>query len=155
MINNIQVKDIMTKEVISASPEIKISGVASLLTRHNLSGLPVIDKENKVIGIISEADFMTENNHLHLPSFIQILRNFHLWQNPDEKLKKEIKKASQIKALEIMNPNVITVFPETDLKDLAAIFAEKRINPIPVVDKENHLLGIVSRADIVRLFSQF
>lgn len=153
MIKNIQAKDIMTKEVISVRPETKIKEAADLLSRYNLTGLPVIDKENKVIGIISEADFMIENNHFHLPSFIQILQSFHLWQSPDEKLKEEIKKASKIKASEMMNSKVITVFPETSLKDLASLFAKKRINPIPVVDKENHLLGIVSRADIVRLFT--
>ena len=52
-----------------------------------------------------------------------------------------------------MNTDVVVVSPKTTLKDLAVLFAEKRVNPIPITDKENHLLGIVSRSDIVRLFA--
>jgi CBS domain-containing protein len=148
-----QVKDIMTKEVVAIKPNAKITEAANLLHERNLTGLPVIDKENKVIGIISEADFMTQNHHLHLPSYIQTLQVLKTWDRSDEKLKKEIKKLSRVKVSEIMNPEVITTSSETSLKDLAVLFAEKRVNPSPVTDRENHLLGIVSRSDIVRLFA--
>ena len=148
-----QTKDIMTKKVISVKPETKITEAANLLHKYNLTGLPVTDKENKVVGIISEADFMTQDHHLHLPSYIQTLQIFKPWERSDEKLKKEIKKLSNVKVSEIMNRKTITTSPKTDLKDLAALFAEKRVNPIPVTDKENHLLGIVSRSDIIRLFA--
>lgn len=148
-----QVKDIMTKKVITVNPETKIKKAADFLSKHNLTGLPVIDKKNKIVGIISEADFMTKNHHLHLPSYIQTLHALKTWDRSDEKLKKEIKKLSNIKASEIMNTDVVVVSPKTTLKDLAVLFAEKRVNPIPITDKENHLLGIVSRSDIVRLFA--
>lgn len=143
----------MIKEVITLNPETKIREVADLLNEHNLTGLPVINKENKVVGIISEEDFMTQNHHLHLPSYIQTLQALKTWDRSDEKLKEEIKKLSNIKVSEIMNPEVITVSSERSLKDLATLSAEKRVNPISVTDKENHLLGVVSRSDIVRLFA--
>ena len=148
-----QVKDIMTKKVISVKPETRINEAADFLSKYNLTGLPVIDKENKLVGIISEADFMTQDHHLHLPSYIQTLQAFKPWERSDEKLKKEIQKLSLVKVSEIMNRQVVTTSLETDLKDLAALFSEKRVNPIPVTDKKNHLLGIVSRSDIVRLFA--
>ena len=71
----------------------------------------------------------------------------------DDVYKDEVKKLSSVKVSAIMNSKVVTASPETSLKDLAVLFAEKRVNPIPVTDKENRLLGIVSRSDIVRLFA--
>lgn len=148
-----QVKNIMTTKIISVNPETKITEAANLLHKYNLTGLPVTDKKNKVVGIISEADFMTQDHHLHLPSYIQTLQVFKPWERSDEKLKREIRKLSNVKVSEIMNREVVTTSPKTNLKDLAALFAKKRVNPIPVTDEENHLLGIVSRSDIIRLFA--
>ena len=148
-----KVKNIMTREVIFVKPEMKIKEVADLLSRHNLTGLPVINDNNKVVGIVSESDFMTKNDHLHLPSCIETLQAFSSHQHSNEKLEEEIRKLSEIKVSEIMTKNVVIISPDASMKDLANLFVEKRVNPIPVINEEGRLVGIISRSDMIKVIT--
>lgn len=145
-----QVKDIMTKKVITVHPYTPIHEVARLLFEYNLTGMPVVDDDQRIIGIITEYDLMSREKHIHIPTFLDLMREFKV--KDDKNIKNQIKAICQLEARHLMTSPVITVHLETEIKVAAQIFAEKHINPLPVVDKSNQLIGIISRADVVKLF---
>ncbi len=147
----IKTKDIMTKKVIFVKLDTKIAEIAKLLFDNRLSGMPVIDAEKKVIGIITEADLISQDTKIHIPSYIQFLEKINCAKKEkNDKMKKQCEKIIDIRARDVMTENTICVNPETTLEELADIFIKNRINPIPVMEN-NKLAGIVSRADLIKL----
>lgn len=146
-----KVKEIMTKKVISVNQETRISEIAKLIFNNNLTGMPVINEKNEVIGIITESDLIARETKIHIPSYIQFLEKVSCVKGEkDIRMKEQCKKILNIKAKDIMTKNPICVDPEVSVKKLADLFTQKRINPIPVV-KNNKMVGIVSRADLIKL----
>lgn len=138
----ILVRDVMTKDVTVVRKYDDVNEAARLLSEHRISGLPVVDKENTVIGVITEADILSMIGIKEGHSFRDILR--HILGEPLPE-----RKAGHIVG-DVMTTPALTTGPGVDIREVAKILDEKRIKRLPVVDKENRLLGIISRADIVR-----
>lgn len=147
------VKDLMTKNVIAVKPETSVSEVADLLHKHHFTGVPVVDGENKVLGVISERDFITSESKLYLPTYIKLLGEMDYIQGARKGLPYAVGQIIHATARDIMNQHIVFASPEMTLEQLADIFALKRVNPVPVTDAQNHLLGIISRSDLIKLFS--
>jgi CBS domain-containing protein len=111
-------RDIMTKQVVSTRPCCTVDEVTRVLYHHGISGLPVLDDEKHVIGMVSEADILAR----------------HTGQDTIQ---------------DIMSSPAHTVFEATPVEEIAVLLNEKKIKRVPVVS-EGKLVGIVSRADIVR-----
>ena len=145
------VSDIMTKKVTSVGLETSIKEIARLLIKNDFKGVPVVDENKKVVGIITECDLILQNANLHLPTFIQILDGvIALGQKETEE---ELRRMTGAVAKEVMSQPPICVTSDSSVEELANIMWEKKINPVPVVD-EGRLVGIVSRADIVKLIAR-
>ncbi|MBU1118660.1 CBS domain-containing protein, partial [Patescibacteria group bacterium] len=129
-----------------------VKEVAGKLFDNALTGMPVVSGD-EVIGIVTEGDVVMENANVHIPSYINILSSFLYLEDPDA-VEHDLKKVLALTAEDLMTEEVITVDPEDSVTDLATIFKEKHINPIPVVDKNDKLVGIVSRSDIVKLLAK-
>jgi CBS domain-containing membrane protein len=142
----IPVKDVMTRTVIVIKEDSDINEAARVLSEGNVSGLPVVDNENSVIGVITEADILSAAGMGKEYAFKDVLR--HILGKP---LRKK-KKGSKVK--DMMTTPAITTKPEIDIREAAGILDEKQIKRLPVVDGENRLIGIISRADIVRAFNK-
>ena len=143
------VRDVMTEKVIAVREDASLKEVVSILSEKGISGLPVVDVQNRVIGIVTEADILSQMAPGRKLSFKEIVR--HLIGEPVPKRLEE--KISEIKVKDIMTSPVITIGPDADIRDVAIIFEQKRIKRLPVVDKDNRLIGIISRQDIVRAFA--
>lgn len=146
-----KVHEIMTKDVISINDEAPISQVAELLFDDNLTGVPVVDGSKHVIGILTEYDLLSRQDHIHIPTYMKLLSQFKIAKS-DSTVQQEIAKVQSLKAKDIMTHPVVTISEQTDVSEAARIFADERINPLPVVDADGALVGIISRADIVKLF---
>ncbi len=135
------VRDVMTKDAIAVGKYDTIDEAARLLSENRISGLPVVDKEGVVIGVVTEADilFMTG---MREHTFKDILR--HILGEPLPE-----RKTGHI-VVDIMTSPAITTRLDADIKEVARILDEKRIKRLPVVDDKSRLVGIISRADIVR-----
>ena len=132
----------MTKKVITAKKESSLHEVSDLLSENRISGLPVLDEEHHVIGVVSEADVLSMAGMEKGHSFKDILK--HLLGEP-------LPNRKQGDCVgEIMSSPAITTSPEADIREAARILETRKIKRLPVVDGENRLLGIVSRGDIVR-----
>lgn len=128
--------NIMTPEVVTVKADIRLEQVWELLRRHHIRGIPVIDKERRVIGMISIADFLKQVNWRMCETLIQ-------------RLKLLFKRQSKVLVREVMSAPAITVSVDTPLTTVFLIFAEHGINHLPVVDGDNRLTGIVTRLDLL------
>ncbi len=136
------VNDVMTRDVIAIAKSADINEAARLLSENRISGMPVVDKENMVLGVISEADILSLAGMKEGHTFKDIMR--HILGEPlPERRKGNI-------VGDIMSSPAITTRPDADIRDVAKILDDKRIKRLPVVDGRNRLIGIISRADIVR-----
>jgi CBS domain-containing protein len=148
-----RVAEIMTKEVITVQDDTPLMKVAELLFDRSLNGVPVIDKKRHVIGIITEYDLLSREEHIHIPSYVKLLSEFKIVDRKND-VHRELNKVYHVHAKDLMTVPVVTIAPDTEVAEAARIFSEQRINPLPVVDREGRLVGIVSRADIVKLFKK-
>ncbi|MBI5739811.1 MAG: CBS domain-containing protein [Nitrospirae bacterium] len=142
----IPVIDVMTREVITVNKDDDFHKAAGLLSEHNISGMPVVDEDGIVIGIVSEADILSAAGMKKGRTLKDILR--HIFGEPLPE------RTGGHKVRDIMTSPAITTAADEDIKEVARIFDEKRIKRLPVVDDENRLLGIVSRADLIRALSK-
>ncbi len=154
------VKEIMVKKVITLKPDDTLKDATLKLSKHNISGAPVVDDEGYVIGILSEADIIAtlernlkEFKMVYLsPALSMIGLSFK--EKPSEKKTEEIfKDVGDIKVSEMMSGNVKTVAPDDQIKAVIDIVASGKINRVPVV-KDGKLAGIVTRGDIIRGMSK-
>jgi CBS domain-containing protein len=149
------IEDIMTKEVVSVSPDTKLIEVARILNEKQFHGLPVV-KGGLVVGMITESDFLTKDNlGLHIPSLIKILNQFNAIGNKKTDSGKALSALIEADVRSAMNNEFVSIAPESSIADLIQIFNEKHVNPIPVVDGTKKLIGIVSVSDIIKLVSKF
>lgn len=149
------VEEIMTKEVVSVGPEIKVTEVAKILYQKNFNGLPVIDESGAVLGLITQADLLTKDSFgTHIPSLIKLLVDFQAVKTVEGEEKKELESILNFNASSVMEKNYISVFPQISVSELSEIFNGKRVNPILVIDENKKLKGIVSRSDIMKLIGR-
>lgn len=136
------VRDAMTRNVIKVCEDADIDEVTTLLSEHRISGLPVVDDQNRVTGMVTEADLLAMSGMKKGYTFKDIIR--HLLGEPLSGPKR-----SQ-RLRDVMTSPAITTGPEADIRDVASTIEEKRIKRLPVVDGQGRLIGVISRADIVR-----
>ena len=142
---SIKASDIMTRDVVTAAREMPLREVAKKMAEKSVSGVPVIEADKRVAGIISEKDFLSRMGAKDTKTFMGIVA---------ECLKAKGCVAVSIRdqnAEDIMTSPAITVSIDTTVMEIAHIFTEKKINRVPVTNKEGHLVGIISRADVVRV----
>jgi CBS domain-containing membrane protein len=140
----VTVAEIMTREVVWVSPDTPVDQVAETMGRRGVSGLPVLEGDRRVVGVVSEKDFLrvmgVEASQNFMTLVAACLRTRGCVALP-------IKKAA---AGELMSAPAVTVRPETRVGELAELFATRHINRAPVTDAEGRLVGIVSRGDLVK-----
>jgi CBS-domain-containing membrane protein len=142
--------DIMDREVPRVSRSDEARRVIELLADRDISAIPVIDSEDRVVGIVSESDLVLseEEADLHLPHFINIMGGI-VFVESMKGFEQKLNKAFATKVRDLMTPDPVTV-AETDSVDrVARLIAEKHHNHLPVLDADGHLAGLVTRADVL------
>ena len=141
-----QASDIMTTDVVSVRPDATVYEAATLLTRHHVSGIPVVDDSGAVVGILSEGDLLHrvetgtgKPQRSWLGEFLHSTR----------KLASEYLKENAVKVSDLMTSNVIYVSPQAELSEIADLLERHHIKRVPVLD-QGKLVGIVSRANLIR-----
>ncbi len=142
-----RIQDVMTRSVITVGPETPLREVAALLDQHRISGVLVVDGDGKLLGVVSEADFLVEAQGGPPAHRSAIARLF--WRHPDRNTPGD--RHYPKTAGELMTSPAITIGPAALVAKAAAIMTRERINRLPVVDG-GHLVGIVTRADLVRSY---
>ena len=144
----ITAKDIMTKEVISVTPETEIAQAAKLLLTSRINGVPVIDDAGELVGILCQSDLIIQQKNIPIPSLFTLLDGF-IPLTSSKKIDKEVEKIAATKAADAMTANPVTVNSDTGIEDVAALMVEKSYHTLPVVDA-GKLVGIVGKEDVLR-----
>jgi len=141
-------KDIMTKDVITVRPEDDVDKVAQLLLENKISGIPVVDENHRVIGMITEKDLMIKATELKVPFYLTLFDSIIFLENPI-RLKNDLKKytASQVK--DAMTEKVHWVAEDTPVSEIAEMMQKENINRVPVL-RHGKIIGIVTRNDILK-----
>lgn len=141
-------KDIMTTEVISVKEDDIVEDVTSLLIKNKISGVPVVNEENEVVGIVTETDLIFRDKDVNMPSYVPLLGGFILLDSV-KKFEKELRKAAAYKVKDLMSTPVVKVYEDDEVREVVNTMLEKRINRVPVIDKDGKLKGIIARSDIL------
>jgi predicted transcriptional regulator len=120
----LKAKDLMTKEVITVNEEMSVVDLAKILCENKISGVPVVDKDKKLVGVVTEKDLINI-------IFSGNVRN--------------------TKVGDIMSRNIIKFTPDTDIDKIALAISEKNVRRVIIVDDKDKVVGIVSRRDIIKM----
>jgi CBS domain-containing protein len=144
----LKVKDIMTKELITVSPDTEIVQATKLLLENRINGIPVTDETGKLVGILCQSDLIAQQKKLPIPSFFTFLDGL-ITLTSMKQIEKQVQKIAAITVGQAMTPNPVTVQTDTDIEKVAALMVDKNFHTIPVVD-EGKLVGIVGKEDILK-----
>ncbi|MEJ1974951.1 MAG: CBS domain-containing protein [Acetobacteraceae bacterium] len=138
--------DVMADQVLTVTPETTIQVAIALMTENHISGLPVLGAENKLVGILTEGDLLqraeTGTEHAPRPKWLEFLLG------PGREAAEYVQTHSQLVG-DLMTDEVVSVTEDVPLRDVVALMEKRRIRRVPVL-RDGHLVGIISRADLVR-----
>ena len=141
--------EVITRRVVSVHPDAKIAQVARLMLQHHISGLPVVDSQGKLVGVVTEGDLLRRaeiGTERRRPSWLEFLIG-------PGRAAEDYVHAHTRRVDEVMSSDVISATPNTALDEIVGLMERHRIKRLPVVDGER-LVGIVSRADLLRAFAK-
>jgi CBS domain-containing protein len=138
----VKVKDFMTCQVVTVTPEASILDAARLMLDHKISGLPVVNDGGRVVGIVSEHDLLRDNVQTKRMHWLRLMID-HL------NLADVSRRLDERKVCEVMTPDPVTVTEAASLEEAGRLLEENDIKRLPVVC-DDELVGIIARADMVR-----
>ncbi|MCK9152020.1 CBS domain-containing protein [Methanobacterium alcaliphilum] len=150
----IKIQDAMQKDVISFSKVTKIGDAAKILRENKISGAPVLDEDENLIGIVSEGDIMrllevhSPKLNLILPAPLDLIELPLRMKHEYDEIAEGMTKAALILVEEIMTRKLITITPEKSISDAAELMDKHDVKRLPVVD-EKKLIGIITRGDLI------
>jgi CBS domain-containing protein len=141
------VKDVMTTKVIWVERDTPFAAIAAALHQYRVSAFPVLDETGQVIGVVSESDLLSKlalgGGEDGMPGMISGILRQH-----------EMEKARAVTADDLMTSPAATISPDDTLEQAARLMYVRRVKRLPVVDADNHLVGIVSRADVLAVYDR-
>lgn len=143
-----KVKEVMTKDVVAVTPDTSIKEIADIFLKKNIGGVPVVNKNNELVGIVTESDLIVKDIKIHFPTYIQLLDAI-IYLGGIKRFEEEFRKAIAATAEQVMTKNVYTVSPESEIEEAATLMYEKRISRLPVVEGKK-LVGIITKRDIIK-----
>jgi CBS-domain-containing membrane protein len=144
------VRDVMTTRVVAVRKNATFKDIASLLTEFRVSAFPVLDDEGKVIGVVSEADMLSKEA-LVAAMGVQAVRLGRIAGSPYHD---EFAKAAAVTAADLMTNPPVVVTPDEPVTSAARLMYHGRVKRLPVVGEKGQLVGIVSRADVLSVYSR-
>lgn len=148
--------NVMKADVITVSPEATLEEVIKVLENNRISGLPVVDSEKKVVGVITEKDIVDYAGSLHVVPRIKTSSwiSPHIDVSDIATVKKGYEMLASVKVKKVMSDRPVTVGKGTNITEVARLMKKKNVNRVPVVDGEGKLVGIIARADLVNYLAE-
>lgn len=143
----LKAKDIMTGNVITASPDTTVEELGRLFLEKDVSGAPVVDESMNLVGIVTENDLITTNKRVHIPTILRLFDAFIPLGT--SRIESEIKRMAATTVGEICTKDVVTVEEGASIEDIATIMTEEKIHLLPVL-KEGKLVGIIGKKDVIK-----
>jgi CBS domain-containing protein len=143
------VREIMVKDVLTVRKETSLRDLAEILISRHISGAPVVDKENRYLGVVGEHDLIRHERPLHIPTVMTLFDSWIPLELPSS-LRKEMERISATSVGDLYNPKAPTVTPDTPIREAVSLFEREDVDILPVLDS-GRLVGVVGRGDLVHL----
>lgn len=143
---NTPVKNVMTSRVVWVEQDTPFAAIAAALKEHRVSAFPVLNQAGQVIGVVSEADLLAKlalEGDDHMPGAVSGILH-----------QQQLKKARATTAGELMTTLPVTASPDDTVEHAAWLMHQRKVKHLPVVDASDHLVGIISRADVLSVYSR-
>jgi CBS domain-containing protein len=140
------VRDVMTTEVVTIQPWTPFREIVTRLAEHRISAAPVLDAEGNLLGVVTEADLLLKQEHSDLEFNVPLVWN--------RRRRLEQEKAAAVVAGKLMTTPPVTVSPTATITEAARRMHTAGVKRLPVVDETGRLVGIVSRADLLKVFTR-
>lgn len=141
-----KIGDVMTRDVISVTPETPLRQLAEVLNEHRISGVPVVDSAGTCIGVVSEADLLAKQ-----VSRPPTRRSPFEWIFGEHHDPEEARRRAAVTAVQAMSSPAVTIDVDRPLREAAALMVDRNVNRLPVVSA-GKLVGVITRADLVRAY---
>ena len=141
------VKEIMTRDVLTAAPDMEIAEAANLLMSNKINGLPVVDGEGRLTGILCRSDIIAQQKKLPLPSLFTFLDGYITFSSM-KGIEKEARKIAALTVADAMTRNPISVGPDSTIETVAALMVDRSFHTLPVVE-DGAVVGVVGQSDVL------
>ncbi|MCB0123614.1 MAG: CBS domain-containing protein [Caldilineaceae bacterium] len=146
-----QVRDLMSSPAITVAPETKVQEIARIMREAHISGVPVIDANDALLGIITELSLIERSAPVKQPRYFAVLSGMiPVSLEEYREYREQVKLVLATNAAELMDDDPATVDPNDELGTLLAIMSEPEKTMLPVVEN-NRVIGVVTRTDLVRV----
>jgi CBS domain-containing protein len=142
------VKDIMTTDLITVTPDMDISRAAKILFDNRINGVPVVDDSGRLKGILCQSDLITQQKKLPIPTIFTFLDGL-IRLTSMKQIEKQVRKIAALTVSDAMTPKPVTVQPDTGLETVAALMVDRNFHTLPVVE-DSRLVGIIGKEDVLR-----
>ncbi len=146
------VREIMQTDVPVVSPDDTVPVVANLMATNRLTGVPVVE-DGRMIGIITESDIIAREADVDAPAVVPFLDAIFV-ADAGRSYNEEIRHALAVNARQLMTSPVVSIRQSATLTHIATLMIDEGVNPVPVLDDDDNLVGIVSRSDLVRVIAR-
>lgn len=143
-----KVMDVMQTNVITIRTDMEIKEIARTLYDNRISGVPVVDIDGNLVGVVSEGDLLHKEANPQIPGVVGILGAL-IYYNGVKQYDSDLKKLIALQASEIMTSDVITINKEASIEKAASLMVSKKIKRLPVIE-DGKIIGIISRMDIIK-----
>jgi CBS domain-containing protein len=143
-----KVKDFMIKDVVSMSPDAKLKEVMQTIVENKIGGLPLIHEDGKLAGIVTDGDILRAIKPVdrHIQDYFNFITYIQ-----EQNLEGRLSEVANREIIKIAKKNgIVTVSPEEEMKEVIVLLSKHHFKKLPVVDKENKVVGVISRGDVIR-----
>ena len=144
----IKAEDIMTRDIITVQSDWEITRAVNILLSNHINGVPVVDKEGILKGILCQSDLIFQQKQVSIPPILTLLDGI-IPLSSSKRLEKEFQKIAATTVEQAMIHDPVTVEPHTSINEIAALMVEKHFHTIPVVSN-GKLLGIIGKEDVLK-----
>jgi len=144
----LKAKDIMTKEVITVTPETTVVELAKIFSESRISSAPVVNDSGNLLGMVSETDLVEQDKSLHIPTVVSIF-DWVIYLESDKRFEKELQKMTGQTVGDIYSQQLFYVAPEAPVSAVADIMSREKVHAVPVLDG-GRVVGIIGRIDLIR-----
>lgn len=146
------VADIMEKNVIAVKPDMPLLDAYEVISKNGFNGVPVIDEQNKVIGILTEYDMIEKEEERNISALQKLLMKVGIVEQ-DPEITAQSQRLKTLRVQDVMNRDPLVVSQNITIEEVVRTFKDHhKVNPIPIVDEQGKLVGIISRYDVLKLY---
>ncbi|MDP2167093.1 MAG: CBS domain-containing protein [Thermodesulfovibrionales bacterium] len=144
----LKAKDIMKTDIVTVTGDMTVEELGRLFIERGISGAPVVDRDGRLLGVVTENDLISRNKRIHIPTMLRIFDAF-IPIEPTGTMEDEMKRMSATTVSEICVKDVLTITEETTIEEIATIMAEHRVHLLPVI-REGKVAGIVGKHEVIK-----